>query len=69
MDRDVGFARLLYVVVSCSFRLLCFGDDVVCSYRGNPEVLDVVEDGLPFMRRHVREFSVEGLEAEGNECR
>ena len=51
------------------FHLLCLGDDVVCNYHGDPEVLDVVEGGLPFMSRHVRDFSVEGLEAEGNECR
>ena len=69
VDRDFVLGRLVYVVVGCSFYLLCLSDYVACSYHGDPEVLDVVEGGFPFMCGHACEFSVEGLESEGNECR
>ena len=55
--------------MGCCFRLLCLSDDLLSGCRGDPEVLDVGEDGLPFGCGHARDFSVEGSEAEDNECR
>ena len=69
VDRDAGLERLVEVVLGCCFRLFCLSDDLFGGCRGDAEVLDMVEGDLPFTCGHARDFSVEGLEAEGNECR
>ena len=55
--------------MGCCFRLFGLSDDFFGGCRGDLEVLDVVENGLSFGCGHARDFSVERLEAEGDECR